>query len=140
MDDRTTARAGNGYRFIDTTVRYEKAGGIVCGKAFRGDEAYFMGHFPGHPIVPGVCEIEMLFQAAARFLVMEGAVKTGESSRLAAISSARFTNPIVPPRDVLAAVSLKERRGPVWLFSGRVSDGPDTFVQASFSVTVVQEL
>jgi len=128
------------YRFIDEIVRYDKGTGITCKTTIRGDEPYFEGHFPGHPIVPGVFELEMLFQAAEQFLVMEGTAGGDGAVRLASVASARFTNPIVPPRDLLVTADLKARSGSELLFSGRVADGPDTFVQASFSVTVLEKL
>jgi 3-hydroxyacyl-[acyl-carrier-protein] dehydratase len=128
------------YQLVEAIVRYDKGEGITCKTTIRGDEPYFAGHFPGHPIVPGVFELEMLFQAAQQFLVMEGTAREAGAARLASVASARFTNPIVPPRELSVTVDLKEHRGPEALFSGRVADGPDTFVQASFCVTVVQKL
>jgi 3-hydroxyacyl-[acyl-carrier-protein] dehydratase len=140
MDDRTIPPVRRApYHFIDEIVRYDQGKGITCGTTIRGDEPYFEGHFPGHPIVPGVLELEMLFQAAQQFLLMEGIAGPDRAAQLTSVSSARFTNPIVPPRGLSVTVELKERRGSERLFSGRVTDGPDTFVQVLFSVTVVQK-
>ncbi|MBN2225188.1 MAG: 3-hydroxyacyl-[acyl-carrier-protein] dehydratase FabZ [Deltaproteobacteria bacterium] len=125
------------YRFIDEIVRYEKGTGITCKTIIRGDEPYLAGHFPGHPIVPGVFEIEMLFQAAELFLMTEKRAGESREMRLASIGSARFMIPIIPPRDLTVMVGLKEDRGTEIAFSGRVGDGPDVFVQALFSVTVL---
>jgi 3-hydroxyacyl-[acyl-carrier-protein] dehydratase len=124
------------YRFIDEITRYEKGAGITCKTTIRADEPYLAGHFPGHPIVPGVLEIEMLFQAAEVFLTMERTAGKA-AMRLASIASARFLKPIIPPRDVTITVNLKEDRGSEILFSGRVGDDSDTFVQAVFSVMVL---
>ena len=49
---------------------------IVCQKTFRADEFFFQGHYPGHPIVPGVILCESGMQAGAILLsqfVTEGA-------------------------------------------------------------------
>jgi len=124
------------YRLIDEVVRHEKGTGITCRTVIRGDEPYFAGHFPGHPIVPGVLEIEMLFQAAELFLITEKRAGQNQALHLASVSSARFMSPIIPPRDLTVTVGLKQDRGSEAVFSGRVSDGPDVFVQALFSVTV----
>lgn len=124
------------YRFIDAVERYTPGEGITCTAVIRTDESYFAGHFPGRPIVPGVFCIEMLFQAAELFLIRETGIGRNGSIRPGAVASARFTSPIVPPRDVTVTVSLKEDRGSDKVFSGRLSDGQDTFVQALFSVTV----
>jgi len=124
------------YRFIDEIVRHDRGTAITCAARISGDEPYFTGHFPGHPIVPGVFEIEMLFQAAELFLIMETGTGRDGMIRLSSISSARFMTPIVPPRKVTIVVTVKEDKGSDKLFSGRVSDGPDIFVQALFTVTV----
>jgi 3-hydroxyacyl-[acyl-carrier-protein] dehydratase len=124
------------YRFIDRVVRYDRGAAITCTAAVRGDEPYFAGHFPGHPIVPGVFGIEMLFQAAELFLVHETGAGRDGTMRLGSVSSARFMSPITPPREVTVAVTVKEDRGTEKVFSGRLSDGPEVFVQALFTITV----
>jgi 3-hydroxyacyl-[acyl-carrier-protein] dehydratase len=124
------------YRFIDAVERYAPGEGITCTATIRTDEPYFAGHFPGQPIVPGVFCIEMLFQAAELCLILETGTGRNGSMRPGAVASARFTSPIVPPREVTVTVNLREDRGSDKIFSGRLSDGRDTFVQALFSVTV----
>jgi 3-hydroxyacyl-[acyl-carrier-protein] dehydratase len=124
------------YRFIDEVIRHDRGTAITCTAVIRTDEAYFAGHFPGHPIVPGVFEIEMMFQAAELFLILETGTGRDGTMRLGSISSARFMKPIIPPRDLTVTVNLKEDKGSEKVFSGRLSDGPDIFVQALFSVTV----
>ncbi len=138
MDDTTIPLAHRRpYRFIDEITRHETGAGITCRTIIRADEPYFAGHFPGHPIVPGVFEIEMLFQAAELFLVLEKRAGESGAIRLASIASARFMKPIIPPRDLTVSVNLKEDRGSEIVFSGRVGDDSDAFVQATFSVTVL---
>jgi 3-hydroxyacyl-[acyl-carrier-protein] dehydratase len=138
MNDTTVPSAHRPpYRLIDEVVDHRKATGITCRTRIRGDEPYLAGHFPGHPIVPGVLEIEMLFQAAELFLVMEKRAAGTGKARLATVGSARFTSPIIPPRDLTVTVDLKQDGRTGTVFSGRVSDGPELFVQASFSVTIL---
>ncbi len=141
MDDWTIPPVHHApYRLVDEIVQHDKGAGITCRVTIRGDEPYFMGHFPGHPIVPGVLELEMLFQAAERFIAIEGTAGTDSAVRLASVTSARFMSPIVPPRDLSVRVDLKEPGRSETAFSGRVADGPDTFVQASFTVTIIRKL
>lgn len=127
---------GAPYRFIDEVVRYEAGSGITCKTLIHGNEPYFAGHFPAHPILPGVFEIEMLFQAAELFLILETGAGRDGAMRPASVKSARFMSPILPPRAVTITVDVKQAGQSERLFTGRLSDGPDTFVQASFSVTV----
>src|SRR5262249_3996045 len=57
----------------------------------RPDEPYFAGHYPGHPIYPGVFIVEAVLQAARALLDAEG-----QPGRLAEVVSARFLAPVQP--------------------------------------------
>jgi 3-hydroxyacyl-[acyl-carrier-protein] dehydratase len=122
------------YRFIDEVISFDEGEGVVCKKTIGGNEPYFAGHFPGHPVTPGVFEIEMMFQAASLFLMLEDRGKSTERIRLVRIENARFLSPIVPPRDLTISVTLKSREEPTFRFSGFVKDETEQYVQASFSI------
>lgn len=82
------------------------------------NEAHFMGHFPGKPIMPGVLIIEAMAQAAAAFV---GAGQEKEEDNLVyfmSIESARFRKPVVPGDSMYLHVSLIKRRGNVWKVKG----------------------
>lgn len=82
------------------------------------NEAHFMGHFPGKPIMPGVLIIEAMAQAAAAFV---GAGQEKEEDNLVyfmSIESARFRKPVVPGDSMYLHVSLVKRRGNVWKVKG----------------------
>ena len=56
------------FLFLDELInihRLETATGV---KIFKNNEEFFKGHFPGHPIVPGVILIEMMAQTAAALI------------------------------------------------------------------------
>lgn len=122
------------YRFIDEVISYQEGQGIVCTKEIRGDEPYFAGHFPGHPVTPGVFEIEMMFQAARLFLMLEDREKGTRDIRLVKVDNARFLSPIVPPRGLTISVTLKSREEPMLRFSGFVKDETEQYVRASFTI------
>jgi 3-hydroxyacyl-[acyl-carrier-protein] dehydratase len=66
-------------------------GWIRTVKRVRGDEPYFVGHYPGHPLYPGVFLIEAVLQAARAYLDREGKL-----SRLVEVVSTRFLAPVQP--------------------------------------------
>jgi 3-hydroxyacyl-[acyl-carrier-protein] dehydratase len=77
------------------------------------------GHFPGHPILPGVIQIEMMAQAAS-FLVIHCLEKPIEQARLdvqlLGVDSARFRKPITPPMELEIHATLNKVRGPIQIY------------------------
>ena len=58
---------------------------------FAADEPVLAGHYPGAPIVPGVCVLELVHQT-----VRQIAERRGIAAWLTAITSARFLHPVQP--------------------------------------------
>jgi 3-hydroxyacyl-[acyl-carrier-protein] dehydratase len=52
------------FLFIDGVIRIEGTNKVVAVKYIKDDEDFFRGHFPGHPIMPGVLIIEAMAQAS----------------------------------------------------------------------------
>jgi len=61
----------------------------------------FAGHFPGHPLVPGVMQIETIPVALKRI--------TGHSYRVVRIKKAKFSSPVTPGEQVLLRLQTETR-------------------------------
>ena len=79
--------------FVDCVESVSTGESAVCSKTFTGDEAFFRGHFPGHPIVPGVILSEALAQTAG---IAAGKPASGHSYRLSAIRQMKFLRAVEP--------------------------------------------
>jgi len=101
-------------RVVDL-VRGESATGV---KNVTVNENFFQGHFPGHPVMPGVLIIESMAQTAA-VLVVEtmGPEAAGKVVYFMSIEGAKFRRPVVPGDQLRIHISKQRRRGNVWKFN-----------------------
>jgi 3-hydroxyacyl-[acyl-carrier-protein] dehydratase len=98
-------------------VRGESCTGI---KNVTANEPFFQGHFPGHPIMPGVLIIEAMAQTAG-VLVIDSLDNFKANSYLVyfmSIEDARFRKPVVPGDRLEMKVRKERQRGMVWKFRG----------------------
>jgi len=115
-------------------VPHESATGI---KAVSFNEPHFAGHFPGHPVMPGVLIVEGLAQTAG-CLVMHslGIEAENRAVYFMTIEKARFRR-LVRPGDLLEMkVKAVRRRGPVWRFSGEAFVDGALCAEAEFSAMI----
>jgi 3-hydroxyacyl-[acyl-carrier-protein] dehydratase len=116
----------------------------VPGKSIRGiknvsmNEPYFQGHFPHHPVMPGVLIIEALAQVSAILSFKTLGNKPDKQSvyYFVGIDEARFKRP-VQPGDQLQLESVIERnvRG-IWKFSAVAKVGDTVAAEAKLMCTV----
>ena len=80
---------------------------IVCKKNFHADEYFFQGHYPGHPLVPGVILCESAVQAGA---VLLANVVSGEEGVpvLTRMNDVKFKKMVHPGDSVEMHVTLDE--------------------------------
>ena len=100
-------------RVVDL-VRNQSATGI---KNVTVNENFFQGHFPGHPVMPGVLIIESMAQTAA-VLVVEtlGPDAQGKLVYFMSIEGAKFRRPVVPGDQLHIHIVKQRNRGNVWKF------------------------
>jgi 3-hydroxyacyl-[acyl-carrier-protein] dehydratase len=106
---------------IDRVVSCDPGKEIVAIKNVSINEPYFTGHFPHHPVMPGVMIIEAMAQAAAILAFQTFQLKSDKDNvyYFAGIDEARFKKPVVPgDRLVLKAQIVRTMRG-IWKFSAQ---------------------
>ncbi len=102
-------------------------------------EAFFAGHYPGYPIMPGVLVCEAIFQTGAILLsrIMTGA---GEGVPvLARISNAKFRQMVRPGDTLELEAELVEKMGAAYFLKGRAAVGGKTAVTVEYAVTLAKE-
>ena len=108
------------FLLIDKVIKLEKGRSITAVKNTTFNEPFFQGHFPGHPVMPGVLILESMAQAGG-ILVL----KTEEDDKLKnmltyfmGIDKARFRKPIFPGSTIVLNVELIKRKQFIWIFHG----------------------
>jgi 3-hydroxyacyl-[acyl-carrier-protein] dehydratase len=84
-------------------IRAREPNRILTSFVVDPDEPVLAGHFPGYPILPGVCLVECAHQSAT--LALADLTAPGRP-RLAGIESARFQHPVSPADEVLIEVTV----------------------------------
>jgi 3-hydroxyacyl-[acyl-carrier-protein] dehydratase len=105
------------FLLVDRIVSFEKGASIVGIKNVTINEDFFMGHFPGEPIMPGVLIIESIAQTAG-FLAIRSSDKENAGVYLMSIEKAKFRKPVVPGDQLVIEVKVLKSRGAVWRVSG----------------------
>ncbi len=109
-------------------------------KNVSANEPYFQGHFPGHPIMPGVLIIEAMAQTSATLVVasMEGVSSETHIVYFMTIESARFRNPVFPGDTLHIKVKKDRARGNVWKFRGSAYVGDKLCAEATYTAMLVE--
>ena len=96
----------------------------------RGDEFFLQGHFPGHPIVPGVILCEMLAQSACVLLKDK---TDGQIPLYTDLDHVRFRSPVFPGDTVQTTCRIVRSKGPFYFAKGEIRVEDRLCVSADFS-------
>ena len=108
---------------VDRVVSMELGKEIVAIKNVSVNEPYFPGHFPYHPVMPGVLIVEAMAQAAAilSFKTMDTKPSDDSVYYFAGIDSARFKKPVSPGDQIILNVKIDRILKGIWKYSGTAS-------------------
>ena len=113
----------------------ERKDGIAVGHyTVRGDEFFLKGHFPDHPIVPGVILCEILAQSAC--VLMQDAMSEGTLPVFTGLNHVKFRSPVKPGDTVETRCCIKRAKHPFYFAEGTVSVDGRLCVSAEFSFAV----
>jgi 3-hydroxyacyl-[acyl-carrier-protein] dehydratase len=97
------------FLLVDRIIEMDPGKRIVGVKNVTANEAFFQGHFPNYPIMPGVLIVEALAQAGAVLLLAQPE-EQGKLPLFAGIDNLRFRRPVVPGDQLRLEVEFTMRR------------------------------
>lgn len=102
------------------------------------NENFFQGHFPAHPVLPGVLIIESMAQTAA-VLVVEtlGPSAQGKLVYFMTVDSAKFRKPVVPGDQMRVHVVKERQRGNIWKFTAEAKVDGKVVAEATYAAMIL---
>lgn len=125
------------FLLVDRVVELEPGARIKAYKNVTANEEFFNGHFPGHPVMPGVLIIEALAQAVALLAIRtENFDLSKKVIYLGGIDGARFRRPVRPGDRLDLEGTVIRRKGPIWKTSVIASVDGQKVAEAELIATV----
>ena len=110
------------FLLVDRVIELVPERNVVAIKNVSINEPFFNGHFPGHPVMPGVLIVEAMAQAAGLLTQLSNRIKGNTDNPLfylVKVDNARFSAPVVPGDQLRLEVSVKRVMRGMGLFAAR---------------------
>jgi len=123
---------------VDRVLEVVPGERIVALKNVSFNEPFFPGHYPHHPVMPGVLVIEALAQTAAilSFKTMGGKPDDKSVYYFVGIDGARFKRPVSPGDQLIFEVSILANKRGIWKFAARAKVDGQVAAEAELMCTV----
>jgi beta-hydroxyacyl-ACP dehydratase FabZ len=122
---------------VDRVVEMEPKKRITALKNVTINEPYFVGHFPGRPVVPGVLLIEGMAQAGGLLLFNDVPDRESKLLYFAAIDEARFRRPVVPGDQIRYEIEVLKLRATYCKLKGKALVDGELAAEAVLSSVMV---
>jgi len=122
---------------VDRVISYEAGKDIVALKNVSINEPFFSGHFPHHPVMPGVLIVEALAQAAA-ILTLRTENTTNKENTVyyfVGIDGVRFKKPVMAGDQLILKVSIQRQIKGLWKYSARAEVDDQLVTEAQLMCT-----
>lgn len=130
------------FLLVDRVTNLEAGVKIEAYKNVSIAEPVFQGHFPGHPIYPGVMILEGMAQAGGILAFSNITDKASIQSKVfyfTGINDAKFKKPVRPGDKLEYIITIKKNRGPMWVFDGKAYVDGELASEAELKAMVVDK-
>jgi 3-hydroxyacyl-[acyl-carrier-protein] dehydratase len=126
------------FLMVDRVVEVHKNISAIGIKNVTINENFFQGHFPEHPVMPGVLIIECMAQTAA-VLVVEtlGPEARGKLVYFMTVENAKFRKPVVPGDQMRVHVVKEKQRANIWKFHAEAKVDGKVVAEATYAAMIL---
>jgi len=128
------------FLMVDRILEMDPGKRIVGIKNVTINEPFFQGHFPGHPVMPGVLIIEAMAQVAGILAYLSsGEENRKKVSYFMAIDNARFRKPVFPGDLLRLEMETTLNRRGIWGFNGKAFVEDKLVADAALKATFAEK-
>lgn len=123
------------FLLVDSLEEVEAGKKVVGYKNVTINEPFFQGHFPEHPIMPGVLIIEAMAQVGGAYTAVVDKVDENKVTYFVGIDKARFRKPVLPGDVLRMELEIMSRRRGIYQFEAKAYVGETLVAQAELKAT-----
>ena len=129
------------FLMIDRILEFEANKRIVGLKNVTINEPFFQGHFPGHPIMPGVLLLEAMAQTGGVMALMSLPAEEVKKKVLyfMSVDKAKFRKPVTPGDQVRFELNLLRKRGTIMSFKAVATVDGAVVAEAEMMAMIVDK-
>jgi len=126
------------FLLVDRVLEFEPSKRVVGIKNVTSNEPFFVGHFPGKPIMPGVLIVEAMAQTGG-ILAFKSFPEMKGSVLFIGIDNARFRRPVIPGDQLKMVVNVVKHKKEIWVFEGKAYVGDELVAEAKIMAMLRQD-
>lgn len=123
------------FLLVDSLEEVEEGQKVIGYKNVTINEPFFQGHFPEHPIMPGVLIIEAMAQVGGAYTAVVDEVGEGKVTYFVGIDKARFRKPVLPGDVLRMELAIMSKRRGIYQFEAKAYVGESLVAQAELKAT-----
>lgn len=123
------------FLLVDRVLELEVGKRIVAIKNVTINEPFFPGHFPGHPVMPGVLIVEAMAQVAGILAYQSDESVRDKVTYFVGIDNAKFRRPVMPGDQLTLEIEATGCKRGIWVFSAKATVDGKVVTEAELKAT-----